>query len=116
MQNALKNKTKYITLKERFKGRSVSKWKQRTKKERQPLCLQCLALPLSASVSSELLRKKAYDAIRKSFAYRRLRRKDSEIDEAYQKFEKEEDRDKKLEALKQEMESAEQYKKDRRRL
>ena len=37
--------------------------------------------------------------------------KNSEIDEEYQRFEKGEDRDKKLEALKQEMESAEKYKK-----
>lgn len=55
--------------------------------------------------------KKAYDRHQEELRLQAVETKDSEIDEAYQKFEKEEDRDKKLEALKQEMESAEQYKK-----
>lgn len=65
----------------------------KNKKERQPLCLQCLALPLSASVSSELC-EKAYDRHQEELRLQAVETKDSEIDEAYQKFEKEEDRDK----------------------
>ncbi|MFQ9889178.1 MAG: hypothetical protein ACLRWM_01060 [Streptococcus sp.] len=98
------NKTKYITLKEDLKE-ECSKWKQRTKKK-TALCLQCLALPLSASVSSGFCEKRMI-AIRKSL---RAFETNSEIDEAYQ-FEKKTGI--KAEALKQEMESAEQYKRQK---
>lgn len=55
--------------------------------------------------------KKAYDRHKEELRLQAIETKNSEIDAEYQKFENEENRDKKLEALKQEMESAENYKK-----
>ena len=55
--------------------------------------------------------KKAYDRHQEELRLQAIETKNSEIDGEYQRFEKEEDRNKKLEALKQEMESAEKYKK-----
>ena len=54
--------------------------------------------------------KKAYDRHQEELRLQAIETKNSEIDGEYQRFEKEEDRNKKLEALKQEMESAEKYK------
>lgn len=87
MQNALKNKTKYITLKERFKGRSVSKWKQRTKKKDSHYACSvwhCHCLHLYHRSFCE----KAYDRHQEELRLQAVETKDSEIDEAYQKFEK----------------------------
>ena len=50
--------------------------------------------------------KKAYDRHQEELRLQAIETKNSEIDGEYQRFEKEEDRNKKLEALKQEMESA----------
>ena len=55
--------------------------------------------------------KKAYDRHKEELRLQAIETKNSEIDAEYQKFENEENRDKKLEALKQEVESAENYKK-----
>ena len=55
--------------------------------------------------------KKAYDRHQEELRLQAIETKNSEIDAEYQKFENEENRDKKLEALKQEVESAENYKK-----
>lgn len=57
--------------------------------------------------------EKAYDRHQEELRLQAVETKNSEIDEAYQKFESEENRDRKLEALKQEMESAEQYKRQK---
>ena len=58
-----------------------------------------------------VLTKKAYDRHQEELRLQAIETKNSEIDAEYQKFENEEDRDKKLEVLKQEAESAEKYKK-----
>ena len=58
-----------------------------------------------------VLTKKAYDRHQEELRLQAIETKNSEIDAEYQKFENEEDRDKKLKVLKQEAESAEKYKK-----
>lgn len=55
--------------------------------------------------------KKAYDRHQEELRLQAIETKNSEVDADYQKFENEKNRDKKLEALKQEVESAEKYKK-----
>lgn len=55
--------------------------------------------------------KKAYDRHQEELRLQAIETKNSEIDAEYQKFENEENRDKKLEALKQEVESAVKYEK-----
>ena len=66
---------------------------------------------LAVSAGTGVIAKKAYDRHQEELRLQAIETKNSEIDEEYQRFEKGEDRDKKLEALKQEMESAEKYKK-----
>lgn len=56
-------------------------------------------------------REKAYDRHQEELRLQAIETKNSEIDAEYQKFENEENRDKKLEALKQEVESAVKYEK-----
>ena len=55
--------------------------------------------------------KKAYDRHQEELRLQAIETKNSEIDAEYQKFENEENRDKKLEVLKQEVESAVKYEK-----
>ena len=66
---------------------------------------------LAVCAGTGVIAKKAYDRHQEELRLQAIETKNSEIDEEYQRFEKGEDRDKKLEALKQEMESAEKYKK-----
>ena len=82
-----------------------------TTNKKRVIMLAVLGIAIVCICIIGVFAKKAYDRHQEELRLQAVETKNSEIDEAYQKFESEENRDRKLEALKQEMESAEQYKK-----
>ncbi len=78
---------------------------QKTKKKAIMLAVIGIAVVCICVIG--VFAEKAYDRHQEELRLQAIETKNSEIDEEYQRFEKGEDRDKKLEALKQEMESAE---------
>lgn len=82
-----------------------------TKNKKKAIMLAVIGIAIVCICVIGVFAKKAYDRHQEELRLQAIETKNSEIDEEYQRFEKGEDRDKKLEALKQEMESAEKYKK-----
>ena len=83
----------------------------KNKNKKKAIMLAVIGIAIVCICVIGVFAKKAYDRHQEELRLQAIETKNSEIDEEYQRFEKGEDRDKKLEALKQEMESAEKYKK-----
>ena len=83
----------------------------KNKNKKKAIMLAVIGIAIVCICVIGVLTKKAYDRHQEELRLQAIETKNSEIDAEYQKFENEEDRDKKLEVLKQEAESAEKYKK-----
>ena len=83
----------------------------KNKNKKKAIMLAVIGIAIVCICVIGVLTKKAYDRHQEELRLQAIETKNSEIDAEYQKFENEEDRDKKLKVLKQEAESAEKYKK-----
>lgn len=86
----------------------ISKWKQITKKQHEYLLFFALQWRLSAL---QVFAKKAYNRHQEEIRLQAIEIKNGEIDQEYENFEKEENRDKRLKVLKNEVKNAADYEK-----